>query len=333
MEISLEVPVRACDVGGWTDTWFAGHGRVCSLAVEPGVSVRAVAREGRGRVRLELVDYALAIEVGAEPGEHRLLVEAVHEAGVAVDLDVSLRIASAVPPGCSLGTSAAVVVGIVAALDAIGGHERPRADLAAAAHRVETERLGRQAGVQDQVAAAHGGASRIDVAPYPAAARHAIALSPATRQALDERLVHVAYGGPHDSSTVHEQVIEQLRVEGISSPRLESLRELAAHAGDALGAGDLEGYGATLTAATEAQRGLHAALVSREADGLIELATGHGASGWKVNGAGGLGGSLSVLARDAGAAAALRTDLVGRGERVLDLRLAAEGARVVDRSG
>ena len=39
----------------------------------------------------------------------------------------------------------------------------------------------------------------------------------------------------------------------------------------------------------------HPALVSAEAQQLIELAQEHGALGWKVNGAGGDGGSLSLL--------------------------------------
>ncbi len=31
-------PVRAADAGGWTDTWFAGHGVVCSVALGPAVT-------------------------------------------------------------------------------------------------------------------------------------------------------------------------------------------------------------------------------------------------------------------------------------------------------
>jgi len=44
--IRAEAPVRICDLGGWTDTWFAEHGAVCSIAVTPGsgsASARAVA--------------------------------------------------------------------------------------------------------------------------------------------------------------------------------------------------------------------------------------------------------------------------------------------------
>ncbi len=46
---------------------------------------------------------------------------------------------------------------------------------------------------------------------------------------------------------------------------------------------------------TEAQRRLHPALISPEAARVIEIARAHGALGWKVNGAGGDGGSLTIL--------------------------------------
>ncbi len=46
---------------------------------------------------------------------------------------------------------------------------------------------------------------------------------------------------------------------------------------------------------TEAQARLHPALISPEAASVIEIAKAHGALGWKVNGAGGDGGSLTIL--------------------------------------
>jgi D-glycero-alpha-D-manno-heptose-7-phosphate kinase len=45
----------------------------------------------------------------------------------------------------------------------------------------------------------------------------------------------------------------------------------------------------------EAQRRLHPALISADADRIIEIASEYGAIGWKVNGAGGDGGSLTLL--------------------------------------
>src|SRR5688572_28994844 len=153
VEVSVDVPVRVCDVGGWTDTWFAGHGRVCSLAVGPAVAVRATATPGDGRVIIDAVDVGATFTVGSEPPEHRLLAEAVREAGPVGPRDVRVRVTSAVPPATSLGTSAAVCVGVIAALDGVRGTVRPPGALAAAAHRAEAGRSGRQSGVQDQVAA------------------------------------------------------------------------------------------------------------------------------------------------------------------------------------
>jgi D-glycero-alpha-D-manno-heptose-7-phosphate kinase len=46
---------------------------------------------------------------------------------------------------------------------------------------------------------------------------------------------------------------------------------------------------------TEAQGRLHAGLISAHAHRVIEIARAHGALGWKVNGAGGEGGSLTLL--------------------------------------
>ncbi len=46
---------------------------------------------------------------------------------------------------------------------------------------------------------------------------------------------------------------------------------------------------------TDAQRRLHQDLVSRDAERVIDIARQHGALGWKVNGAGGEGGSVTIL--------------------------------------
>jgi D-glycero-alpha-D-manno-heptose-7-phosphate kinase len=46
---------------------------------------------------------------------------------------------------------------------------------------------------------------------------------------------------------------------------------------------------------TEYQRELHPALVNPEAERIWRIAQSHGALGWKVNGAGGDGGSVTLL--------------------------------------
>lgn len=325
--VTVAVPVRACDVGGWTDTWFAAAGRVCSLALEPGVVVRAEVT-GAG-IHFDLPDAGEHFPAGEAPDRHRLLVEAVAEAAPPPDLGVRLTISAAVPPGTSLGTSASVCVGIVAAVDALTrGRPRPPTELAVAALRVEVDRLGRQSGVQDQLAAAHGGINRIDV-EHPSATVTPLPVDSAVRSALDEQLLHVAYGGPHDSSAVHEQVIATLESAGGQAEPLRYLADLAGTAADSLTAGDLVTWGRVLTEATDTQRALHPALLSADAEELIALASAAGALGWKVNGAAGASGSLSVLCPDVDVRRRVVADARRLGHQPLDLRLTGRGAHVV----
>ena len=38
--LNAVAPIRICDLGGWTDTWFAEHGKVFNIGVHPGVEVQ-----------------------------------------------------------------------------------------------------------------------------------------------------------------------------------------------------------------------------------------------------------------------------------------------------
>ncbi|MGK2948775.1 MAG: hypothetical protein ACSLFP_09385, partial [Acidimicrobiales bacterium] len=173
---------------------------------------------------------------------------------------------------------------------------------------------------------AFGGANLLLIGPYPEVEVRPLALQQTVTDSLQDRLVHVAYGEPHDSSAVHEEVIAALTDEGPAAPRLERLRRLADEAAGALASADLERYGRTLTEATEAQAALHPDLLSADAHDIIRLARSCAAAGWKVNGAGGRGGSLSILSNQSGPAELLER-LHGAGHAPLDLRLAHAGAR------
>jgi D-glycero-alpha-D-manno-heptose-7-phosphate kinase len=164
---------------------------------------------------------------------------------------------------------------------------------------MEVERLGLQSGVQDQLCAAWGGLSYIEMASYPdGVSRSAVTLPGETWRELERRLLLVYLGSAHTSSEMHDRVIARLVEEGRDSPSLESLRRCAREARDAARAGDLERLGRLMTANTEVQERLHEDLVSAEARTAMEVAAARGAAGWKVNGAGGEGGSLTILCAD-----------------------------------
>lgn len=292
-------PVRIADNGGWTDTWFARHGSVLNIAVTPGVdvSIEVFARNAPGApVTLHLADVSYAYEPRAgRRGKNPLIEAAIDFMGIPEDLAVRIAITSAVPPGASTGTSASVTVSLLAALARLHEHHLEPMALAMAAHHVEMDILGWQCGVQDQIAAAFGGINFIAIGPFPTARVEPLNLPAELLRQLETRLLLVYLGSSHQSSDIHRIVIAELEAEGEHSPRLEVLRSCAGEARAALLAGDLEAFGRSLAANTDAQLELHPALLSEAARTVIDIAVRYGAAGWKVNGAGGDGGSVSIL--------------------------------------
>ena len=160
---------------------------------------------------------------------------------------------------------------------------------------METECLGLQCGIQDQLCSAFGGINYIEMFSYPYAAVSPIFISNADWWELERRLALVFLGRSHSSSAVHEMVIQGLEDAGPDCPKLEALRRTAAASRDAVYAGDFDALGRAMADNTEAQRALHPALLSAEAQQVIDIAREYGALGWKVNGAGGEGGSITLL--------------------------------------
>ena len=212
-------------------------------------------------------------------------------------------VGSAVPSGCGAGTSAAVAVALLGALGALRDETVDPRAVAAAAHRLEVEVLGQESGVQDQLSAAFGGISSITIDPYPEATVETLPPWPE----LSPRLSLVFLGRPHRSSALHEQVIEH--VQGQPAPAFDRLRDAADAARAAVLDRDLAAFGAAMVANTDAQDALHPALVGADARRTIDRAREHGALGWKVNGAGGDGGSVTFLSPTAGAKADLEAQL------------------------
>ena len=136
------------------------------------------------------------------------------------------------------------------------------------------------------------------MAAYPHAAVSQIHVSNAIWWELERRLVLIFLGKSHSSSAVHEKVIAELEDAGPDCPKLVPLRKTPEMARDALYAGDFEALGRSMRVNTDAQGELNAALISQDAGQVIDIAKRNGAIGWKVNGAGGEGGSITLLCGD-----------------------------------
>ena len=335
--VNSAAPIRICDNGCWTDTWFAGHGQVFNVAVEPCAEVQIAvhpADHRQPRLVIHPENFGPPYEVrheGPPWGAHPLLEAAIASMRVPPDLRLEITIHSEAPAGAGTGTSAAVTVALIGALDALTpGRLTPHA-IAEAARRVETEMLGRQSGIQDQIASAYGSINFIDMFAYPQASVSPVLVPDPIWWELERRLLLIYLGKSHDSSAIHDAVIRSLEGAGPDSPAIVELRRTAPLSRDALLAGDFKALGRAMTESTEAQRRLHSALVGTEARQVIEIAKAHGALGWKVNGAGGAGGSMTLLCNESSARKrALVRDIeaVSEAFRNIPIRLSRHGLRV-----
>ena len=298
--INSVAPIRICDNGGWTDTWFAGHGVIFNIGVYPYAEVQIQVfqhRTSEERIVINAENYGERYAVTPEKhwDKHPLLEAAIEYMRVPEDLSFEVTIYSEAPGGASTGTSAAVTVALIGALDYLTPRRMTAHEVALAAQRIETEMLGQQCGIQDQLCSAYGNINYIEVFQYPYASVSPIQIPNTTWWELERRLALIYLGKSHSSSKVHEMVIRGLEDAGPDCNQLDALRQTAPRSRDALYAGDFCALGQAMSDNTEAQRQLHSALVSEDAQRVIDIAKEHGALGWKVNGAGGDGGSLTLL--------------------------------------
>ncbi len=299
--VNSVAPIRICDNGGWTDTWFAGHGKIFNIGVYPYAEVQIeVYPQGYldGRVVIYAENYGERYVVNSESDSwdrHPLLEAAIERMRVPGDVCFQVTIYSEAPAGASTGTSAAVTVALVGALDCLSPGRLTPHEVAYTAHSIETDMLKRQSGIQDQLCSAYGGINYMEMFEYPHASVSQLQVPNSIWWELERRLALVFLGRSHDSSRVHEKVIAELENAGPTCKQLEDLRVTAERSRDAVYSGDFAALGRAMIENTEAQARLNPALVSHDAQRVIEIAREYGALGWKVNGAGGEGGSITIL--------------------------------------
>ncbi len=327
LPIEASSPVRICDNGGWTDTWFGAPGRVFNIAIRPGAEISICESPGPGPVLLNVENFGDRYTIF--PGKSRVARHPLIEAAIdalppPADLAVEITVRSRVPAGCGTGTSAAVAVALLGGLAHLRCEQTSPRDIAYEAHRLEVSVLGSESGIQDQLSAAFGGINYIEIDTYPDATVRALP----EWDELGQVLTLVYLGRSHDSASVHCQVIESMKES--ASDAMSMLRDAAIGARDAVIAQDLYTLGRAIISNTEAQRMLHPAIVGTDASRVIEFASAEGAIGWKVNGAGGEGGSVTILSSTTEAKDALEDRIAALDQRyrVLPFELTIEGLRV-----
>lgn len=320
-------PVRLDFAGGWTDVApFATErgGRVVNAAIE----LRAFALvEPAAEYELRSDDLDLTLHPRApadfEPGGGLdLLKAAVRLSGIG---PCRLHTRSDAPPGSGLGSSGAIDVALVAALDRAAGRESDLHDLAERAWRLEAVEAALPGGRQDQYAAALGGFLRLGFGPAGVTVER-LELDPGFRRELAGRLL-LCYTG---QSRVSSETIARVMAGYVKGDRgivgaLEGLADTADRMGAALLAGDLVRVGALLTENWRHQQALDAGMRTERMARLERALAGVGLLGGKAAGAG-AGGSMFFLV--AGDMAEARLTAEELGATVLPVRWADHGVRV-----
>ena len=296
MIVKAVAPARILDFGGWTDTWFAKQGRVLNIAVDLYAKVVVTPRERPG-ASIVAQDYGEVVEIPDHSqilydGKQDLLKAAINVTKVdAVDISVY----SDVPPGCGTGSSAAVSVALIGALGVLADLHLTPHEIASLAHKLETEELGIQSGVQDQIASATGGIGFHVIDPYPKVSSSPIRLPHDVCLELESRLLLVYTGESHLSGDVHKKVIGDYQA-GVDRTlkAMNTLRNTPIWAKSALMRGDFAELAEIMNVNTAAQKNLHPEITTDKIEALEEIGRAAGALGFKINGAGG-GGSVTML--------------------------------------
>lgn len=336
--IYSSTPLRINDIGGWTDTWYSGQGNVLNTAISPRVRVQIKVYDNkehkRERVLVRAENYGQTFRFNPEEPDykyHPLLQAAINSMPIPNEHELEISIISHIPAGSSTGTSASVCVALLGGLDSLAPPRHNLKQLASLAHQVETEKLKLESGIQDQVCAAYGGICFIHIYQYPLAQVTKLKLDKKTLKNLEQRLCLIYLGKAHSSSRLHEQVISSLKRKDTPFKFLRQMSSLALQARDSLQKGDLKSLGKIMVENNECQRSLHPQLIPEEADSVIKVARKYKAEGWKINGAGGPGGSLTILASKESKERQMMLeaiDSLGRGIKHIPTSLALAGLRV-----
>jgi len=299
--INCVAPIRICDNGGWTDTWFAEHGKIFNIGVYPFAEVQVEVYplgSCRERIIINAENFGEKYVMNPETSDwdrHPLLEASIKRMNISEDIAIQATIFSEAPGGASTGTSASVTVALIGALDRLTPGRLTPHEVAYTAQSIETDMLHLQCGIQDQLCSAYGGINYIEMFKYPLATVSQINVPNSVWWELERRLVLIYLGKSHKSSKIHEKVIRELENKGPECRQLNDLRATAERSRDAVYAGDFNGLGSAMIDNTEAQARLHSGLISDDSRRIIDIARDHGAIGWKVNGAGGDGGSVTIL--------------------------------------
>ena len=206
------------------------------------------------------------------------------------DIAVDLFLASEIPPGTGLGSSASVCVNILKTLSTYLQRPISKYDLAERSFHIARHLLGKHVGKQDEYAAAFGGLNFITFNSDASTLVEPIDLNPALLSELQRNLMLFFTGSAHHSwSILKEQESSTRNQSGGALEALHDVKALGLRMRTALQQGDLREVGTLMHEGWQAKRRISTKISTSHIEELYALARKHGALGGKITGAGGGG--------------------------------------------
>jgi D-glycero-alpha-D-manno-heptose-7-phosphate kinase len=244
------------------------------------------------------------------------------------EVSVNLFLASEIPPGTGLGSSASVCVNLTKLLATYNYLSLSKYELAERAFHIARKVLGRPVGKQDEYASAFGGLNFISFFRDGMTQVDPLNLVPELVRELQSSLMLFFTGESHHSWTILKEQDESTRkTDGGVAGYLHEIRKLAEPMKAALLAGELNKFGLLLNEGWEIKKRLSSKISTPRIDEMYEVALRNGAVGGKIAGAGG-GGFLLLFCRPA-CQQNVRKALATMGVQEMGFEFDFQGAQVV----
>jgi D-glycero-alpha-D-manno-heptose-7-phosphate kinase len=247
---------------------------------------------------------------------------------LACDISVDLFLASEIPPGTGLGSSASVCVNILKTLSSYLQMPLSKSELAERAFQIARDQLKRHVGKQDEYAAAFGGLNFITFDRDGATQVEPLDLDAEILREFQSNLMLFFTGSAHHSWTIlEEQETATAKHKGSTVEALHEGRRLAERMREALLNGTLDIFGELLHEAWEAKKRVSSEISNPHIDELYDLARRHGATGGKITGAG--GGGFLLLYCEQPARDAVHTAMAQEGIQEMAFAFDFNGAHLI----
>jgi D-glycero-alpha-D-manno-heptose-7-phosphate kinase len=327
-------PVRISFGGGGTDlpAYYQEHGgAVLSTAINK-YFYTILGRRADRSIQIISSDFRICeswrefAALKVEDGGLEVPVAVLKDLGREVNVDLFL--ASEIPPGTGLGSSASVCVNVLKTLTTYLQIPLSKQDLAERAFHIARNVLHRHVGKQDEYAAACGGLNFMEFMTDASARVQAVDPGPGVVSELQSNLMLFFTGAAHRSWNILAEQ-EKSTAQHHSKPldALHKIKELAYRMRDALKAGDLTGFARMLDESWQAKKRVSSKISNSKIDGVYKLARDRGALGGKITGAG--GGGFLLLYCEPHTQEPVRQALAAEGLKEMTFNFDFQGAQVL----